>query len=432
MNEVSAKSVSQEREIGAADSLTKPLDNVKPEQNEQIFRDINVPLPFPSPRQCASCEPRSNRSLVPEPADAHRVEKLSDRKNKKSQGIWTYHNREPDDPENPAGKAYIYTFKLKDKYNNTGPNSEKAEFYARLSKQTEKLFPAVQMNAGQLLFLDWEKDPDQLIEEMLLVYSSMDKAKGRSCDIENAAAVLQRAEFKFRDRLRPLGYGMTRKDGDVYLHLPDKKTLARRWGELQKELPGLPGLGLISSKGVASNLTFVQAFVDGHLIISPDEEFIHDFIVHGIAKIFRIFESLEKDRKKNIPLGSTYNQQTNQLRDLISERAEHIESMEESQLDAEQKNLLQTFLGQMVDIATASDTMARFSSIRRQLAYYNTCFDDFVINHEFWSKYISARFDNDCVAKTRIIWLSMQESFRNKNLAANRLTASRFANKQDG
>ena len=46
----------------------------------------------------------------------------------------------------------------------------------------------------------------------------------------------------------------------------------------------------MSSKGIADDSAFIQAFLEGNIVLSEEEEFVHDHLTHVIARISIIFD----------------------------------------------------------------------------------------------------------------------------------------------
>ncbi len=100
--------------------------------------------------------------------------------------------------------------------------------------------------------------------------------------------------------------------------LPDHEALSASWQELQKTNPRLPDLKLLTSDGVADDLSFVKAFIDGYVLLATGKEFIHDHSAHVMSTLLLMLSSgnLDLETSKRNP---TYEKERARLQGVVKE-----------------------------------------------------------------------------------------------------------------
>lgn len=92
-------------------------------------------------------------------------------------------------------------------------------------------------------------------------------------------------------RLKRLGYNLEAKslenENRCFYSAPDVKTLSELWQHLRKEMPSLPILNIMEAdESVLSDLDFIKAYINNHIVISNKEEFLHDHMAHAMPTLF--------------------------------------------------------------------------------------------------------------------------------------------------
>jgi hypothetical protein len=97
-----------------------------------------------------------------------------------------------------------------------------------------------------------------------------------------------------------LGYSFSESS----LQLPDIEALESRLEKLWKKRPDLKPLQILSSEGVADDLSFIEAYLKYDVLLSTGKEFIHDHWFHVIPTIFMMLNCpqyfYERDRVREI------------------------------------------------------------------------------------------------------------------------------------
>ncbi len=145
--------------------------------------------------------------------------------------------------------------------------------------------------------------------------------------------------------------------GDYWL-LPSAARLEASWKRLQEQNPekNFPGIALIPSSGIASDEAFLQVFLEKgekiRIVVSEDEQCIHDMGLHLIPTLLGIFEAGYS--------GEDFLQERRRLQDMIQSGYDKFKSTKEKQtmpnykdsVEILEKQILK-YLGALVDVMTS-------------------------------------------------------------------------------
>lgn len=233
----------------------------------------------------------------------------------------------------------IYTFKLKDIYNPYSP---------KYSSEAEgpELFPAIE---PELTFCNYifgsKEEANKILETVGKEY------------IEKFGDIRL-----YSDDLKFLGYNFKTNEDGAVLMLPDREALLSNWKNLRK-VRDLPKLSVLSSEGIADDLSFVKAYIYHDALLSTGKEFVHDHTIHILSTITKILteKSLYADKQSKMVAEISKNLQKitiakNQLK-------QNILTIESEKLDKLKQffPVIEAYLGSFVDTITATSWFADFS-----------------------------------------------------------------------
>lgn len=212
----------------------------------------------------------------------------------RSGALWECIGRKSD----PDSGGYSYDFLIRPEFNDLLPLKEKNGFDNRelapseiaVHEKNKELYPAIEKYAREMVYLD--SDHPENVE----IWRRGEYAKAALETDRKISRLLARVPT-----LRQLGYSCeSRDDGGVYLKLPDLIMLHSRWNKLRQQRPELPELNLISSRGVASPLDFVNAYLTSTGVLSSGKEFVHDHQFHVIPTIRMMLDTESYIKKKKM------------------------------------------------------------------------------------------------------------------------------------
>lgn len=160
--------------------------------------------------------------------------------------------------------GYIYTFRVKDEFDNVTDNPEKKSRNDAVMKKFQDMFPAVELPADFIVNYFPQKD------------SVLDK---------------QKPEEMMKWHLQFLGYSWDKSEKGIFVSMPDKEALESRWTILREDNPNLPRLNIRSSEGIASDYDFIVAYFSNDAILSSGVEFFHDQMSHIVMTLATILTS---------------------------------------------------------------------------------------------------------------------------------------------
>ncbi len=192
--------------------------------------------------------------------------------------------------------GYIYKFKLKKEYDDITPTDreEKRNCYQAAILKNAAIYPAVERTGRSVL--DWDRKIEEKRKQWMthLVYEQL----FRSCNSNITERMILRFMSMAIIRVSPevpdlhvLGYESSWGKNGVYLRLPDREALLANWETLREIHPGLRPIDIVSSEGIADDLTFVETYQTHDALLSNKEERIHDTFVHVIPNIKLILAS---------------------------------------------------------------------------------------------------------------------------------------------
>ena len=85
-------------------------------------------------------------------------------------------------------------------------------------------------------------------------------------------------------QLHKLGYSYFEDEAsqEIYFTIPSTETLINTWARLRETFPQLHPLKIQQSEGIASNFDFIKSWLENDVLISTQEEFLHDNFGHVI------------------------------------------------------------------------------------------------------------------------------------------------------
>ena len=280
---------------------------------------------------------------------------------KKSGEIWKCVGRKPD----KDSSGYIYRFKLDDKYNHFTGNDRENKLSAS-KKKTDEMFPAIEPT---------------LLEEIIILHprlinlsrdSKEQFLKSNFTEISSTYSFNKLAYYIEQRRdsgnlLQHLGYRLSIKTDGVYLHLPDRETLLSRLEKVREVFPSFPKFDLVSSEGIADDISFVLAHLLHDAVLSDGKEFIHDHMFHVKHALTLVSTFVSQNRmdeysteKKKFIKGilNGYRKLMIVKTELDAENSKHTEN--KLGFLKEHLEKIETLLGMYVDVLTAVETDDQF------------------------------------------------------------------------
>ncbi|MDP1880785.1 MAG: hypothetical protein Q8K60_07585 [Parachlamydiaceae bacterium] len=181
------------------------------------------------------------------------------------------------------------------------------------------------------------------------------------------------------DIFKKLGY---EKKGDCFI-LPDEKILNSRWLNIIRDNPNLLPLNVISSNGIADDKSYIEAIIQGNIILSNGPEFLHDHFFHVMQRILLLSKhgsnSMETHSSNYLKIFTKFNKDIQKIISLINEKemeAKNPQLNEESKKEQEKIcEILWTCLGLIVDKASACETLNDLRSFPGEQLVYILLFD---------------------------------------------------------
>lgn len=227
--------------------------------------------------------------------------------NNKNGGLWQCISRTPQ-----KSGGYIYRFKLKPQYDEVTPSQEKhRDEHKEASREKNRaLFPGAELSGmgvrelfNPLLSLDRLVDEKVAMESLAqmafdfatkddnMTWAAIEERSAKLAEsrdrnkIEQALRKKMEPDLEQIEGLKQLGYACNSTTDGVYLNLPDREVLLTRWDGLRETRPELPQLNILSSEGIADDISFIQAFCTHDALLSSGAEFVHDHLAHLIPVI---------------------------------------------------------------------------------------------------------------------------------------------------
>ena len=179
--------------------------------------------------------------------------------------------------------GYIYTFKLKDKYDyvHHGEKVKSLDDQARYA-----IYPAVEQNLREMGGGRFPIANKEKLTKLLNPNNYRDNFKDISSDdMDRIWSALGSAGSSDSHYLKRLGYTMEINKSDIRMTLPDLDALLANWEILREEDPTFPPLDIVSAEGIASDIDFMESYFSHDALLSRNKEFVHDQQVHVINVI---------------------------------------------------------------------------------------------------------------------------------------------------
>lgn len=221
--------------------------------------------------------------------------------------LWTCVDRIP----NETG-GYIYKFRLKDEYDDVMPHPHLQERSEAARNKIASIFPAIEKSGREIHDLDrklveklnanLDARVEQIMENLRNSPNLGDRIAVRTMADQLRADIRKELseEIKLLQVINELGYERQVNDKGVFFLAPDRETLLVRWEKLRETRPNLPQLDIVSSEGIADDLTFARAFLIHDALLSTGKEFVHDQLLHliPILKTMLTLDNAEISREK--------------------------------------------------------------------------------------------------------------------------------------
>lgn len=187
--------------------------------------------------------------------------------------------------------------------------------------------------------------------------------------------------------LDKFGYSYMLSDSfKICLNLPDRDFLQARLKEFYPEFTET----IVSSEGIADDLSFVKAFLKYFILLSDGKEFLHDHTAHAIVML----KTLIDDSVQLIKAMKNW-------RALISDVLQKVENADILKIDRELKKRIMTMIGAGVDSLWANS----YSKVA------DPTIDGFVFalpmrwNNEFYQYYWKRIYGEDInIARAQALW----------------------------
>ncbi|HEY5259411.1 MAG TPA: hypothetical protein VIJ46_02105 [Rhabdochlamydiaceae bacterium] len=290
------------------------------------------------------------------------------------------------------GPGFIYEYKLRDEYNDVTANPDAKKRGAAATQKMREAFPAVEDYGANVLYLD----PQVPLKDL-------------SPDAQSMRAYLK--------DLLALGYRAERREDGVYLYLPDREALLARWDKLREVRPQLPDLRILTSQGIADDLSFARAFFTHDALLSTSKEFVHDHLSHVIPTLALILVAEARDKP------SAYRDERSRLAHLLGKAYRRImitrSLLENNILEIPEDKLrwvrqdlpkIEATLGTLADVVSSMGTYEETAEIDKALVYSRNAFFRAWDNPN-WKVYFERRFgaENIDTSDLQQVWGFLEE-----------------------
>lgn len=331
----------------------------------------------------------------------------------KTDGLWVCAQRREDE-----FGGYIYTFKIKDGFNEIDPHTFDGELIDRLIDLECDSFPAIQQGALDLMYIFDDRVGGLSVDEIvhrktryLTERYGNDPSVWEKKVKENLLIYSQYGHY-----FSSLGYQLRSEGNCVLLDLPDHKAIDARWKNLQKEIPSLPDFKVVLSEGVADEKAFIQAFLNDTIILSDGKEFVHDNTQHVMKLILRIFLSGNIDKEYGDEPGTYTKDINDDMRAVVGELFLKICSFEEKlKISCDRSIINQDYVkhnlilfGVIIDIFTSIEDPETAFKFMDQVDN-GSVFED-VLKHPGWGKYLRERVGPGSGWLLMHSWMKVQNS----------------------
>lgn len=216
--------------------------------------------------------------------------------------MWDCIGRRPfqfKEESDPCG--YLYQFRIKQEYDGFSP-----QFFSRKKEAKEKalnIHPAIEPTTDEAVYAFGRRE--EIAMQLFFCRQNQQKLSGSEresdCDEttssgensnqEKAPLCLDFDLPSHTESFHELGYcSCIDEENRLVIELPDLEALLEGWSCFQRKYPekNLPDLNIISSDGIADDLSFVRAYLEHDALLSNGREFMHDHYVHIRTRICRM------------------------------------------------------------------------------------------------------------------------------------------------
>jgi len=263
--DTSDKKISKKIKLGSSDTdISKKIKASRPHEFEEI-----------TSKKHKTAKPILKRTLsTPNLRETQLEHTRQEKIDAKSSHIWKCI-----DFANDKYGGEIYTFKLKPEFDKSNPMQGD-----NFMEEVPKIFPAVEQPA---IYLDIMLNLSSTKELRSRIFRDFPDIFpfGQGIDelIEKHKSI-----SKYAKELNSLGYGYISDQSGCYFKAPNREALIARWEKLRSKNPELPELDIVSSSGIADDISFVEAYFIHDALLSTGKEFIHDHQIHLIPTLCMI------------------------------------------------------------------------------------------------------------------------------------------------
>jgi len=252
-------------------------------------------------------------------------------------------------------------FKLDEQFDDVTPSIERESKRTAAYRKINKIFPAIEIQASRILESDIEIGYDEIF-------------KG----------------------LAPLGYECKRTNEGVFLYIPDLEALEIRWNKMREARSDLPELDILPFSGIADDLTFINAYLTHHAMLSVDKEFIHDHMAHIIPMLHLMLHS-------GLNGNPTYTEYRARSREKISRLLQQIQ-IAKIVMEGKKQFLSKNKMKQIeTHIPHLEASLAAFIDVYSSRTEYVDIRDEEMVEIWGWSNFVNyfeKRFRNNYIGRT--------------------------------
>ena len=197
-------------------------------------------------------------------------------------------------------------------------------------------------------------------------------------------------EALVRPLLNQLGFNcFYNREKQLILELPTQEALNNRWCRLQQARPDLelPNIRIVSSEGVASDRSFIEAYRDATVLISNDEEAFHDLSTHVLRTLSLIIQT--QTMKRDYSYQEIKEKMVSFINDSLKTIDVANETIDERDPLRNALNLMEPALAIIIDyITTSHDSNYLNDFLTHQ---FSELFREITIKIPLWIEYLSRR-----------------------------------------
>ena len=259
---------------------------------------------------------------------------------------------------------------------------------------TRQIFPAIEPLPENFLWLNsnFGQQQERLFKKNLLLQNSLNSPSGYEENREKFQIARQRLirEALVRPLLNQLGFNcFYNREKQLILELPTQEALNNRWCRLQQARPDLelPNIRIVSSEGVASDRSFIEAYRDATVLISNDEEAFHDLSTHVLRTLSLIIQT--QTMKRDYSYQEIKEKMVSFINDSLKTIDVANETIDERDPLRNALNLMEPALAIIIDyITTSHDSNYLNDFLTHQ---FSELFREITIKIPLWIEYLSRR-----------------------------------------